>query len=184
MDVVTPLQGYKLADAEAQLLLPCLVEKAGHGQVSASCRFCDLCATLFIHARRPQPPAFILSYGCLVAAQLLSDIVYHIKTSLAAALQERIRAQHRELLKACCGVFESQRVCEFLVLGLQSKNNRTRTEAIEVRSGIDMAPNPWAVLCALAISSTHRRRRVDVHGHADWPWLLIGHAWAIHDVLL
>jgi hypothetical protein len=48
-------------------------------------------------------------------------------------LQERIRAQHRELLKACCGVFESQRVCEFLVLGLQSKNNRTRTEAIEVR---------------------------------------------------
>jgi hypothetical protein len=46
--------------------------------------------------------------------------------------QERIRAQHRELLKACCGVFESQRVCEFLVLGLQSKNNRTRTEAIEV----------------------------------------------------
>ena len=48
-------------------------------------------------------------------------------------LQERIRAQHRELLKACCGVFESQRVCEFLVLGLQSKNNRTRTEAIEVQ---------------------------------------------------
>lgn len=46
--------------------------------------------------------------------------------------QERIRAQHRELLKAACGVFESQRVCEFLVLGLQSKNNRTRTEAIEV----------------------------------------------------
>ena len=32
------LQGYKLADAEAQLLLPCLVEKAGHSQVSVS--FC------------------------------------------------------------------------------------------------------------------------------------------------
>ena len=54
-------------------------------------------------------------------------------STICCCLQERIRAQHRELLKACCGVFESQRVCEFLVLGLQSKNNRTRTEAIEVR---------------------------------------------------
>jgi hypothetical protein len=38
MDSATLLQGYKLADAEAQLLLPCLVEKAGHSQVSVS--FC------------------------------------------------------------------------------------------------------------------------------------------------
>ena len=49
------------------------------------------------------------------------------------AAQERIRALHRELLLQSCGVFESQRVCEFLVLGLASKNNRTRIEAIEVR---------------------------------------------------
>jgi len=70
-------QGYKLAEAEAQILMPCLVEKAGHGQ-------------------------------------------------------ERIRAMHRELLLQSCGVFESQRVCEFLVLGLASKNNRTRIEVIEV----------------------------------------------------
>lgn len=48
--------------------------------------------------------------------------------------QERIRALHRELLLQSCGVFESQRVCEFLVLGLASKNNRTRIEAIEVKS--------------------------------------------------
>ena len=43
-----------------------------------------------------------------------------------------MRAAHRELLKQACSVFESQRVCEFLVLGLGSKNNRTRVEAIEV----------------------------------------------------
>jgi len=47
-------------------------------------------------------------------------------------VQERIRALHRELMKQTCGVFESQRVCEFLVLGLGSKNNKTRIEAIEV----------------------------------------------------
>lgn len=47
--------------------------------------------------------------------------------------QERIRTLHRELLLQSCGVFESQRVCEFLVLGLASKNNRTRIEAIEVK---------------------------------------------------
>ena len=29
------MQGYKLAEAEAQILMPCLVEKAGHGQVRA-----------------------------------------------------------------------------------------------------------------------------------------------------
>lgn len=46
--------------------------------------------------------------------------------------QERIRTLHSELLLQSCGVFESQRVCEFLVLGLASKNNRTRIEAIEV----------------------------------------------------
>ncbi len=66
---------------------------------------------------------------------MLWDLVRHDDSSPnnSAWSQERIRAQHRELLKAACGVFESQRVCEFLVLGLQSKNNRTRTEAIEVR---------------------------------------------------
>lgn len=31
------LQSYKLADAEANLLLPCLVEKAGHSQVKLQC---------------------------------------------------------------------------------------------------------------------------------------------------
>ena len=31
-----PLQGYKLAEAEATILLPCLVEKAGHAQVPST----------------------------------------------------------------------------------------------------------------------------------------------------
>lgn len=67
-----------------------------------------------------------------MASQFNLIVGRHRKVVAVSTLQERIRAMHRELLLQSCGVFESQRVCEFLVLGLASKNNRTRIEVIEV----------------------------------------------------
>ena len=47
--------------------------------------------------------------------------------------QDRIRSLHRGLLKNVCSVFPVEKTSEFLVLGLSSKNTKTRVECIEVR---------------------------------------------------
>lgn len=92
----------------------------------------------------PCPSSRTLQPGWLTAAEDWAQGEREGWTPVA--VQERIRALHRELLLQSCGVFESQRVCEFLVLGLASKNNRTRIEAIEV-------PCPLATLRCPAASS-------------------------------
>jgi len=47
-------------------------------------------------------------------------------------LQDRIRAQHRELLRLAQRVYPVPRLIEFLSQGLSSKNSRTRVECTEV----------------------------------------------------
>ena len=49
-------------------------------------------------------------------------------------VQDRIRALHRELMKQACGVVPMARMCEFMVMGLASRNSKTRVECIEVRT--------------------------------------------------
>ena len=51
-------------------------------------------------------------------------------------LQDRIRAQHRELLHVAQRVYPVPRLIEFLSHGLSSKNWRTRVECTEVLSDI------------------------------------------------
>ena len=45
--------------------------------------------------------------------------------------QDRIRQLHRELLKQVRGLYNTPRLVDMLVQGLNSKNNRTRVEAAE-----------------------------------------------------
>ena len=47
--------------------------------------------------------------------------------------QDRIRALHRDLMKQACAVCPMPRICEFMVMGLASKNTKTRVECVEVR---------------------------------------------------
>ena len=48
--------------------------------------------------------------------------------------QDRIRLLHQDLMKQACSVCPMPRLCEYLVLGLGSKNTKTRIEVVEVRS--------------------------------------------------
>ena len=46
-------------------------------------------------------------------------------------VQDRIRQLHRDLLKQVKGLYNTARLVDMLVVGLASKNNRTRVEAAE-----------------------------------------------------
>ena len=51
-------------------------------------------------------------------------------------MQDRIRAQHREVLRLALRVHPAPRLVEYLALGLASKSSRTRIEAIEALAEI------------------------------------------------
>ena len=51
-------------------------------------------------------------------------------------VQDRIRAQHREVLRLAQRVHPTPRLVEYLSLGLASKSSRTRIEAIEALAEI------------------------------------------------
>ncbi len=85
-------------------------------------------------------------------------------------MQDRIRAQHRELLHVAQRVYPVPRLIEFLAHGLSSKNWRTRVECTEVLSDIlaleglsafeRSKEKPFPAIAQVISSSTITRLRV------------------------
>ena len=70
--------------------------------------------------------------GSVIQALHHSDIPsIQADTSADAALQDRIRAQHRELLRIARRVHPVPKVLEYLAQGITSKSSRTRVENTE-----------------------------------------------------
>ena len=73
--------GYRLAEVEANALLPGIIEKSGHNQ-------------------------------------------------------DRVRALHRDVVRAACAVYPTVRVVDYLTVGVGSKNSRTKVECCEMLTAL------------------------------------------------
>ena len=57
--------------------------------------------------------------------------IFHLQLHHQVSLQDRIRAQHRDVLRVARRVHPVPRVVEHLTQGISSKSSRTRVESIE-----------------------------------------------------
>ena len=131
--------GYQLSEYEATILLPAVVEKSGHNQVSRVAEagpgvLCPVCCM----RGWPDGGACWGSGGDQSGAQHLcaqwirSDHILPLPAPPAPSpLQDRVRALHRDVLRICCSLHPSSRVADHLTHGLASKSNRTKIECCE-----------------------------------------------------